>query len=224
MANVNAPHGLQPVEDMSGRPYAGGFNLYWIPAADTSAYYVGDCVSTLTGTGSTALGSDVNGIPQCRKLTGAQTATAIRGVIIGFQVAPIGVGAGQSQGNAVNLNIQNVPATKANDYYAMVADDPDLVFEIQGDNTTTLNPATGGIGGTPVIGANAGYTVAAPSAAYQPLSATVLTTASINTTATLPLKIIGLPYRPNVDFTAYTPFLVIINVHELERGPGSTGA
>jgi len=135
----------------------------------------------------------------------------------------VGVGAGVSQGNAVNLNVQFVPATKANDYYILVADDPDLVFEIQGDNAGTLNPATGGTGGTPVVGANAGYTVAAPTGT-SPVSATVLTTASINTTSTLPLKIIGLPYRPNVDFTANTPFLVVINVHELQRGPGSAGS
>lgn len=216
MANVNAPHGLTPVQDASGRPYAGGANLYWIPSSDALAYYVGDMVTTI----GASSGGDANGVPQVvRAANGAVTAQQLRGVIVGVMVAPIGVGSGSTQGNAVNLNVQYVPASKANAYYVLVADDPDLIFEIQGDNAGTLNPTTGAGGGT--LFGNAGYTQAAPAQVTGPLSGSLLTTGSINTTSTLPLKIVGLPYRPNVDYTANTPFLVMINTHELQRGPGT---
>ena len=221
MANPNAPHGLQPVQNSSGVAYSGGGNLYWIPSTDAVAYYVGDIVTTI----GTTSGSDANGVPQVKRAAnGAVTSQQIRGVIVGIQVAPIGVGIGAvSNANAVNLNVQYVPATKANDYYVIVADDPNLIFEIQGDNSTTLNQATGGAGSTPIPGSNAGYNQAAPSNVNGPLSGSTLTTGSFATTSTLPLKVLSLPYRPNVDYTANTPFYVMINTHELGHGAGTTG-
>lgn len=217
MANPNAPHGLQPVQNSSGVSYSGGANLYWIPSSDGLAYYVGDPVTTI----GTTSGADANGVVQVKRAAnGAVTAQQLRGVIVGVMAAPIGVGAGAVQNNAVNLNVQYVPATKANDYYVLVADDPNLIFEIQGDNATTLAANTGAGGGT--LFGNAGYTQAAPGSVNGPLSGTLLTTGSINTTSTLPLKIVGLPFRPNVDYTANTPFLVTINTHELGHGPGTT--
>lgn len=218
MANPNAPHGLQPVGYVNGAPWTGKANLYWIPSSDTNAYYIGDPVTTIGTTG----GGDANGVPQIVvHAAGAVTSQQLRGVIVGFQVSPVGINqGGMVPGNAVNLNLAYVPATKANAYYALVADDPDLLFEIQGDNAGTLNPTTGTGGGT--LFGNAGYTQAAPGTVTGPVSGTILTTASINTTSTLPLKIISLAYRPNVDYTANTPFIVMINTHELGHGPGTT--
>jgi hypothetical protein len=218
MANPNAPHGANPVAYINGAPWNGKVNLYRIPAANALAFYIGDFVTTIGVT----TGGDALGVPDVtRAANGAVTAQQLRGVITGVMVAPIGVGApGAAQGGAVNLNVMYVPATKANDYYVYVADDPNLLFEIQGDNTTTLVPATGGGGGT--LFGNAGYTQAAPGVVGGPMSGTVLTTASVNVTSTLPLKIISLPYRVNVGYTAYTPFLVEINTHELGHGPGTT--
>lgn len=220
MANPNAPHGAQPVGYVNGAPWNGKANLYHIPSGDALAYYIGDFVTTIGTTG----GGDVNGVPDVKRAAnGAVTAQQLRGVIVGVMVSPIGVGAGSTAAASVNLNIAYVPATKANDYYVMVADDPNLIFEIQGDNAATLSLSTGGTGSTPVISANAGYTQAAPATANGPLSGSLLTTASINTTSTLPLKILSLPYRPNVDNTANIPLLVMINTHELGHGPGTTG-
>jgi hypothetical protein len=47
-------------------------------------------------------------------------------------------------------------------------------------------------------------------------SATVLTTASANTTQALPLKLVGAPWSPDNDLTSgYARFYVVINQHEL---------
>lgn len=209
MANPNAPHGFAPVQTGDASPWTGKARLYHIPSTDTNPYYIGDVVKT---TGQTT-GSDAYGVPDViRVAVGAQTSVNVRGVLVGVMAAGV-----NTQGFPVgtpNLNTIVIPATKTSDYYVWVIDDPSAEFEIVGDNTTTLNPATGGTGGTPVIGSNAGFTVANPSG-VTPVSATVLTTGSINTTATLPLKIMQLPFRPNVDFSANTPFIVRFNTHEL---------
>lgn len=220
MANANAPHGCQPVAYINGAPWTGKANLYRIPAADTNAYYIGDLVTTIGVT----TGGDAVGVPDVKRAAnGAVTSQQLRGAIVGVQAAPIGAGApGAAQGGAVNLNILYVPATKANDYYVWVADDPNLVFEMQGDNTTTLNMATGGAGSTPIMSSNCGYTQAAPGTTAGPVSGSVVTTASFATTSTLPLKVVNVPYRVNVVVGgAYTPFLVIINTHELGHGAGT---
>lgn len=217
MANPNAPHGCQPVQNGDSSPYNGRANLYHIPAADAVAYYNGDIV-VLASTGS-----DANGVPDIALAGTRGTATAATvpvGVIVGIQVAPIGVGAGATQNNAVNLNQQYVPASKAQDYYVWVADDPGLVMEIQLNNTATV--AAGSL-----VNLNVGYLPTAPSNTVGPLSATVATATSTGapaTTATLPLKILGLPYRPNVDFTANIPLLVTWNVHQYGKpSPGTAG-
>jgi len=213
MANPNAPHGLQPVQNGDTSPYTGKSNLYHIPSSDTNAYYVGDVVLAAN------TGSDAQGVPDVI-LSGAGargtpvTAALPVGVIVGIQVAPIGVGVGQTQGNAVNLNLQFVPATKLNDYYVWVADDPGLVMEIQYNNTGTLTPAT-------TVGYNLGYTPTLPTAP-SPVSGTV--GSGLGTANTLPLKCLGLPYRPGTDFTANTPLLVTWNTHQYGKpSPGTTG-
>ncbi len=202
MANPNAPHGFAPVQTGDANAYNSKMRLYHIPSTDTNPYYIGDVVKT---TGQTT-GSDAFGVPDViRVATGAQTAVNVRGVLVGVMASGV-----NTQGLSIgtpNLNIVNIPATKASDYYVWVIDDPGVEFEIQGDNSGTLTAGT-------TIAKNAGFTVANPTG-ISPVSGTVLTTASLASTSTLPLKVIQLPYRPNVDFTANTPMIVRFNTHEL---------
>lgn len=216
MANPNAPHGLQPVAYTNGAPWTGKANLYYIASADTLAYYIGDIVQFTNTT-------DANGVPGVTGFAAGAvtTAAAAVGPIVGVMVAPIGTGAGNPQGQNVNLNVLNVPATKTYAYYVWVADDPNLVFEIQANNT-------GNMTGSAVVGFNAGFTQAAPATTFGPVSGTVLTAGatggSITTTNTLPLKIIGLPQRVNVTaFGANCPLLVRWNTHYFTVSTGVTG-
>jgi hypothetical protein len=216
VANPNAPHGIQPVQTSDGNPYTGKATLYHIPASDaTFAYYNGDVVALA------ATGSDAQGVPDitlCGTRGAAYTgATPLPvGVIVGVQVAPIGAGLGATQGQAVNLNVQFVPVVKAQDYYVWVADDPSLIFEVQCG--TTIAAATG------AVGLNVGFTPTAPANVTGPLSATV-TSGAPATTNTLPLKIIGVPYRPNTQLIGTnTPLLVVFNLHQYGKpSPGTLG-
>jgi hypothetical protein len=210
---------MNPVAYGNGAPWTGKANLYCIQSTDTIAYYIGDIMQLVPSAGANGSthGSDILGIPNVTGFAlGAVTAGSLVGPIVGVQVAPVGIGAGNAQGQNVNLNVMSVPATKTYAYYVWIADDPDLTFEIQSDAVTTLAAAT-------TVGENAGFTAAAPLTTYGPMSGTVLTGASLATTITLPLKVIGMAMRPNVTLASINvPLLVRINTHQYV-GAGTTG-
>lgn len=180
MANVNRPHGASPVRSVIS-PWNGQVNLYWIPSTDNSAYYVGDIVELSTG-------ADANGVP---KITKAATSTS--GDFLGEVVSV--------QFNPNNLNSLVIPATKTQDYYVYVADDPNALFVMQDDGVTAGNL------GVAAVGKNSGFTVAAPSSSVVPTSASVLTSSTFATTDTLPIKIVGVYQVPGQTIGAYTQWL-----------------
>ena len=194
MANLVQPKGAVPSRYLNGSPYNGGTNLYYIPSTDGNQYNLGDFVST-------AAGGDANGVPLVTK---SSASTPIRGVITGVAIA--GYNNPSILGTNLDLTIQNIPATKLKGYYVFVADDPNLLFEIADDGLNALTSTA--------CNKNALYTVANPTSPGQN-SATVLTTGTIATTSTLPLKIMGLVQKPNNVFGANALWLVKINAHEL---------
>lgn len=226
MANPAAPHGLNPVAYLNGAPWSGKANLYHIQSTDTLAYYIGDIMQAVTATanGST-IGSDANGVPNCTGFPLATSVTAYGasgsagvgafiGPIIGVQVAPIGVGVGPTQGQNINLNVLSVPAVKTHDYYVWIADDPNLIFEIQGSASLAATAAN-------AVDANATFLPTAPATAFGPVSATVVD--SFVTAAAAPLKVVSIPYRVNVAFGVNMPLLVKFNTHFMNVASGTTG-
>jgi hypothetical protein len=85
--------------------------------------------------------------------------------------------------------------------YVLVRTDPDTLYEVQ-DTAGTIAAAD--------IGLNANLT-AGTGDAYSKRSGFVLASASKATTATLPVKIVGLSQRPGNDFGAYAKVLVKVN-------------
>jgi len=210
MANANRPSGFSPVQYLNGAPWNGQARLYSIAAAYGTALYIGDPVIS-SGT------ADANGIPGIA--IGATTG-ALRGVIVGLfnsgqATAPVG---GVSVGNIVNSNITYRPASDPNVWYALVVDDPNVLFAVQEESNGTQLAATEvGLNTISKSGTGNGYLSGwmIPSA----------TGATPNTTATLQLRLFGLVQAPagtNV-FGAYAKWLVQINVHELGHGTGAAG-
>lgn len=200
MANPNAPHGLNPVTSISGVAWTSVARLYRIPAADATAYAIGDVVKSATG-------SDVAGVTN---VIIAAAGDVCRGVIVGIVVAPT------AQQNPVanqvpNLNNMTIPATKTFDFYVYVVDDPLVIFEVQCSNATAMT----------VTSQNANLVTAALGTSI--LSQTKLDNASIATTNTLQFKILGLVQRVTADKTANAPLLVLFNTHEFKSATGSTG-
>lgn len=121
MANPNAPFGLRPVRYASGAPYNGACNSYFATGA-SGAIYIGDPVH-LNGTSNTAAvqGYDIGTLTGCAVAT-AGDAQTIHGVCVG--VLP------------VTRDSTTYRATST-DRIIQVADDPNLIFEVQIDTAST---------------------------------------------------------------------------------------
>jgi hypothetical protein len=201
MANANRPAGFIPVQYLNGAPWNGQARLYSIAAAYATALYIGDPVKS-----SGAANAD--GVPGV--VLGAATG-GLRGVIVGL---------GTQEGllaNPQNLDITYRPAAATSkDWFCMVVDDPQVLFEIQEKaNTVQLAATEIGLNTIPVIGTGNGFV-----SGWQ-LASTTDAVAAV--TATLQLKLMGLVRRQQNAFGAYAKHLVQINVHELAHGTGSLG-
>lgn len=117
MANVSRTCGFTPVRHLNGMPWNGKARMYYIPVGNAVAIFKGDAVKS-------AGSADVTG--KYASIAQAAAGDALRGVVIGFSDQPfIAVDTG-------NLYRNYCPATT--EMYALVVDDPDVIFEIQEDN------------------------------------------------------------------------------------------
>lgn len=117
MANSDAPSGFKPIKHLNGNPWNGKVNVYYIPATDGTAIFIGDAVKSAGSATSDGLYPTV---------AQAAAGDAIRGVVVGFSDQPyVSV-------NTDNLNEKYRAASVAR--YAFVVDDPDVIFEVQEDS------------------------------------------------------------------------------------------
>lgn len=202
MANANQPSGLAPVRYINGNAWNGALNMYCILAADTNAYWIGDPVTTI----GTANG-DGAGVPA---VTLCAAGTACRGVICG-----IGTLSGGPYANPNNLNAMVRPTgAQTQIYYVAVCDDPDVAFEIQEGGVGAVLTATS-------INRNVNWNLGARTAGTI-LSGAYLDNATVNTTATLNMKILRAAARSdNTPFAANQKWIVKINNHEFSSGTTS---
>jgi len=193
MANANRPSGLSPVKHLITGDFNGQGNIYQIAAADTNGYAIGDPVAS---SGS----ADANGVPG---VTIGVAGSALRGVILGLGTSEGGIF------NPNNLNSTTRPAAaQSTDWYAIVADDPNIIFEVQEIGTGTALSATSvGLNANLIAGANNGYQ-----------SGWLLNNVGTATTSTLNVKLLGLSRRIDNAFGQYAKWLVKINNHELSAG------
>jgi len=199
MANTNTPWGFALLRGGGATPYGQQTTLYSIPTSDsTNAYYMGDAVKAATG-------GDTNGYPNVVKTTGTE---AIRGVIIGiYPTQPYIAYSGASAALALEFNY--VPATKANPYYVMVADDPNIIWMMQDDGITTASLVAAS------CNFNAQYTVTNGATTVSASASVILSSSMASGNATYPLKLLGLAQLANNAFGAYAKWQVRINVSEL---------
>lgn len=198
MANTSRPSGLVPVRYLNGAPWTGGGNLYYIPSTDTNAFAIGDPVATLTGA------ADANGVSAVTLATAGSSAV-LRGVIVSAGALV----EGGSMFNPSNLNTTVIPATKTVNYYVLVVDDPNVIFEIQefsGESSTNFTAADIGKGCNLKSGTNSGYVS----------GWTLDDTAASATSSTRQVRLLGISRRTDNAFGSYCKFLCLINQHELK--------
>ena len=170
MANTDAPRGLVPIRHRNGAPYNGPGSLYHVPASNSTTIGTGDPV-TVTGT------ADSNGIPDVARSSAGGT-NAITGAVIGRTN-----GIRNSTGEFTLLRDDNVALPASTEGYLLVADDPDVVFEIQSDGDVAATD----------ISSNANLTSGAINTFGQ--SGFELDSTSFATTATHQLKVLRVVQR-----------------------------
>lgn len=121
MANANKLNGFTPVGYLNGADWDGRGRVYTIPAASTSAFAVGDPVAQLAGADSTFY-------YPCLAIGSAGTASV--GVILALSTNKRGMGPWVDP-TQLNVILHRPAAAQATDWYALVADDPNIVFEGQ---------------------------------------------------------------------------------------------
>jgi hypothetical protein len=207
MANVTRTNGFKPVKHLSGAPYNGQFNIYEIVVGDGTLTNVGDLVKADGGTAT-----DV--YPTCVRhgTSGEVTSGLALGVIVGFLQLSGTAGTNQAQPNLdVPGIMQRAASTKR---YAMVADDPSIIFEVKDGGTV---PCT-----LTQIGLNTGFMATAGSTVTG-ASGMVSGTTAPTTTNSLPLKIMGIVNSPdNASAATDQRLLVMINQHYYMGGQTAT--
>lgn len=188
MASVSQPYGFRPVGYLSGRPYNGATRLIKIASGLASNIFNGDLVKMLS-----------SGTIDKETGTTATTANAALGVFMGCTYTDPNLG--------YKVNRQFWPTgTVASDAYAYVADDPGLVFQVQGNGSLTQT----NIGNNIAVVQGAGSTLIGKSRVS--VDATGAGGTAPGTTNTLPFKIMGfVEGGGSANGDAFTDVLVIWN-------------
>lgn len=184
MASTAAPYGLRPVNLIGGQPYAGSTRLIKIANAYASNIFYGQPVSI-----------NASGVVVAETGTTAVTATGVVGVFMGCTYTDPNL--------KYKIFRQYWPTgTVATDAYAYVVDDPDVVMQAQASGTVAQTD----------LGANIGFGTASGSTDTGNAT-TNLNASTINTTGTLPLRIVGFVDGPDSAVgDAYTDILVKWNM------------
>lgn len=197
MANANRPTGFSPVKYLNGANWDSKGQIYSIDSSDTNTYCVGDPVK-LTGTGSAG-----TGIPGVTRATAGATFV---GIFMGGGIfAP-----GGPYVNPAALDSAVIPATKLVNYYCLVIDDPNVIFEAQED----------GVGGTLAvtdIGNNVDM-IAANVAANTRVSGFMIDSSTTGTGTTVTWKILRLAPRIDNALGANAKWWVLPNNHSFRAG------
>ncbi len=181
MANKDAAFGMKPVRMIGGAPYTGGQSRYRIAANYGTSIFQGDMVAQVTG-GTVEVHADGGTVP-------------VVGVFNGCQYTD------PTSGEQVYSNYYPA-STNASDLIAFIIDDPDVVYEVQADDTF---PVADLFGNFDIVYTSAGSTQTGISGAELDV-----TTGATNTN--LPIKAIDISQDPNNSDTgaANTNVLVVI--------------
>ena len=192
---VSAPYGLQAINSLDGKPYAGAIRQIPVAAGFGTAIFDGDTVQ-IDGTGFLIKSTSTN-------------AGTIVGVCMGGQYV-------NSSGQTVQS--QYIPAsvsTSTNYAYAYVVDDQQALFKVAvvTSGTTMGTASRADVGSNVALVLNAGSTTTGN-------SAFAVTLTGAGTTATIPLRVIDVVEQTASSAGVYTELLVKINAHQYNNTTG----
>lgn len=207
MSSVSRINGFRLVKNLAGGAMSAQTEMAFVPASDATVIMVGDAVQLLGDA------RNPTGVPTVTRLA---SATGIPfGIVVGISFS----GMGDIQ-NVPPVNDLNPPVFRRTltDRYLMVCTDPNAVYEVQ---LAGAGPAAATV--TAAVGLNGQFTLTAGNTSTGS-SGMQLDSAGQATTATLPLKIIGFPYRPdNTPGDAFISYWVKLNSSTYGTGTGTAG-
>lgn len=183
MPNGNAPTGLSPRRYRNGSPWMGAARHYFVPATDATPLFVGDPVVLVAG-------SDANGFASVTRAT-AGASNRITGVVVGFRPSATIIASGYRVGSTAE--------------YVIVADDPELLFEVQESATTDGAALTAA-----AMGKNVNLIINNGAVGIK-TSGAVIDSTSSGTAATGQLRIVEMQRRVDNVLGAYCKWMVSIN-------------
>ena len=192
---VSAPYGLEPINSLDGKPYAGAIRQIPVAAGFATAIFNGDTVQ-IDSTGFLIKSTSTN-------------AGTIVGVCVGGQYV-------NSSGQTVQG--QYIPAsasTSGSPAYAYVVDDQQALFKVAvlTSGTTMGTASRADVGSNVALVLNAGSTTTGDSAFG-------VTLTGAGTTATIPLRVIDVVPETATSAGVYTELLVKINTHQYNDTTG----
>ena len=196
---VSAPYGLKPVNLIGGQVFAGSTRLMQIASGYATNIFYGDLVKRISdGT--------------IEKDVGTATATPC-GIFLGVHFTNGSTGQVQQQ--------QFYPASQAiksgTQIFAVVADDPDTLFQVVSCSTGTTVTGMGisAIGNNIELIQNAGSTTTGN-------SAVAINEGTQNTTSSLPIRIIDVVRDTATGSDTFVEFIVKINatMHQYNNSTG----
>lgn len=206
MASVSRINGLRLVRNLSQSNFNGQTELAFHAASDATVLHVGDIVK-LTGDAR-----NPSGAPTVTRITNGSTDVPY-GVVVGIGFE--GVGDTQNVPPVTDLNTP-VYVRASTDRYVYVCVDPNAVYEAQ-----LLASSQSAATITANVGLNAPADITAGNTTTGASGMSIGTPAG---TATLPLKIIGFPNRPdNQPGDTFFSYHVKLNSAILGQGTGTAG-
>jgi len=191
---VSAPYGLEPVNSLDGKPYAGAIRQIPVAAGFATAIFNGDTVLISDGYLIKSTATNSGGIV---------------GVVVGGQYV---------NSNGQTVQGQYIPAaasTSTNLAYAYVVDDQQALFKVAvvTSGTTMGTASRNDVGSNVPLVLNAGSTTTGNSAFG-------VTLTGAGTTATIPLRVIDVVPETATSAGVYTELLVKINTHQYNNTTG----
>jgi hypothetical protein len=206
MASVSRANGFRPVKTVTGAAYNGQANVYFVPSSDSTVIMVGDAVK-LAGDSRAATGAPT--------VTRAGATDVPLGIVVGILFTGVGDLTNMPPVNDLNTPVYRRAST---DRYLLVCDDPNVVYEVQYAGTSVAAATI-----TANVGLNGQFTTTAGSTTSG-ASGMQLDSSGLATTATLPIKIVGFPNRPdNIPGDTYFSYFVKLNGSTNSSGTGQAG-
>lgn len=184
MANISKINGFRPVKHITGTPYSGQANIYAVKSGDKLV--PGDLVKL-------SAGASQGGVAE---VTVATNDAAVLGAVVGVVPAKMDPVTGKMSAGSISLDTPVSVTGGSTPAFVLVADSPDIVYEVQKASFTATDVSTAG--GFDFAGTAGGDATTGTSGFY------------VTDTATGVVQVLGLVQRVDNETGAYAKVLARI--------------